>query len=260
MAMMESPLTIEARDVRKAFVSGGQRAEVLRGVSLEVRHGEALFLVGPSGSGKTTLLSILGCILTPESGNVRVLGREVSRMGSQELTRFRGEHLGFIFQTFNLFPNLSATDNIRLVLRMRGVPLGQASARANELLGRLGLEARAHLFPGQLSSGECQRVAVARALAAEPAILFADEPTASLDARNGQAVMETLTQLTAERGVTLVVVSHDNRIYRFADRVLKLEDGTLRREWTQHDLGADWELLAASGMDSTVYQKMTASR
>ncbi len=227
--MMSSP-TIVAENIGKTFGAGQRRAVVLRDVSLSVSAGEVVFLVGPSGSGKTTLLSILGCILTPDSGRVRIRGVEVSRLSSQQLTAFRRQHLGFIFQSFNLFPTLSALDNVRLALTMRGAALRTATKQAADLLEQLGLGRRAHLRPAQLSTGECQRVAVARALADCPSILFADEPTASLDAENGQNILTLLTRLTRERGVTLVTVTHDNRIFSFADRILCLEDGSLTGE------------------------------
>jgi putative ABC transport system ATP-binding protein len=191
-----------------------------------------VFLVGPPGSGKTTLLSILGCILTPDDGRVEVQGVEVSRLHAKQLTAFRRKHLGFIFQSFNLLPTLSALDNIRLAFTMRGVPLRSATAQAAELLNQMGLWHRAHLRSGRLSTGECQRVAIARALADCPAVLFANEPTASLDAENGQTVMTLLTQLARQRGVTLETVTHDNRIFPFADRIVHLEDGYLTREWS----------------------------
>lgn len=224
-------LTIEAHDVGKSFGQGARRAAILRGVSLGARRGETVFLVGPSGSGKTTLLSILGCILTPDSGSVRVLGHEVSRFSAEQRTAFRREHIGFIFQSFNLFPTLSALDNVRLTLAVRRVAPRVAKAKASALLDRLGLGRRAHLRPTSLSTGECQRVAIARALADEPTLLFADEPTASLDAENGRAAMTLLKDLANERGVTLLVVTHDNRIFPMADRILNLEDGRLTHEW-----------------------------
>jgi putative ABC transport system ATP-binding protein len=224
-------VTIEAENVCKSFGTGQRQTLVLRGVGLAVSRGETVFFVGPSGSGKTTLLSVLGCILTPDAGTVRVLGRDVSRMGARELTTFRRENLGFIFQSFNLFPTLWALDNIRLTLTMRGLPLRTATDQAADLLNQMGLWHRSHLRPGQLSTGECQRVAIARALADNPAVLFADEPTASLDAENGQAAMALLSRQTRERGVTLVVVTHDNRIFPYADRILHLEDGYLTHEW-----------------------------
>jgi putative ABC transport system ATP-binding protein len=229
---MISHPTIVAENITKTFGAGQRRELILRDVSLSVSAGEVVFLVGPSGSGKTTLLSILGCILTPDSGRVQVLGKEVSRLDAQQLTAFRCKHLGFIFQSFNLFPTLSALDNIRLALTMRGRSMRTATRQAADLLNQMGLGRRSHLRPAQLSTGECQRVAIARALADCPAVLFADEPTASLDAENGQAVMTLLTRLARERGVTLVTVTHDNRIFPFADRILHLEDGYLAREWS----------------------------
>lgn len=227
-----SPLAILARGVHKSFGEGINRTPVLTGAGLGIQRGKVVFLVGPSGSGKTTLLSILGCILTPDGGSLQVLGQEVAGMPVEALTAFRRQHLGFIFQTFNLFPTLSALDNIALSLVMRGEPLPAAQECAHDLLGKVGLAPRAHLRPGQLSTGECQRVAVARALANAPAILLADEPTASLDATNGQAVLQLLTGLVRERGVTLVVVTHDNRIFSYADRILHLENGRLIRAST----------------------------
>jgi putative ABC transport system ATP-binding protein len=222
--------TIAVRDVYKSYGSGQRRTPILYGISLEVARGETIFLVGPSGSGKTTLLSLLGCILTPDRGSVRVLRREVAGMRPDQLTTFRRDHLGFIFQTFNLFPTLSARDNVRLALAMRGRSSKESNARACELLEQVGLGHRRDLRPAQLSIGECQRVAIARALANQPAILLADEPTASLDAENGQAVMRLLTRLAHDRGTTLVIVTHDNRILSFADRILHLEDGYLVNE------------------------------
>lgn len=233
--MTQPNLTLEACDLHKSFGSGEHFAPVLRGVSMEAARGETVFLVGPSGSGKTTLLSILGCVLTPDRGRLRVLGRDVAGMSAKELTAFRRENLGFIFQSFNLFPTLSAQDNVALALTMREVGVAAATRRAGELLNQVGLWHRRHARPSQLSVGECQRVAVARALAADPAVVFADEPTAALDAENGQAVLKLLTRLVRERGVTLVVVTHDNRIFAYADRILRLEDGCMAHEWVPTD-------------------------
>jgi putative ABC transport system ATP-binding protein len=229
--MTEPDLTLAACDIYKSFGSGPHRSPVLRGVSMEAGRGETVFLVGPSGSGKTTLLSILGCILTPDHGSLRVLGREVAGMSAKELTAFRRDNLGFIFQSFNLFPTLSAQDNVALALTMRNVSVRAATERAGELLNQVGLWHRRKARPAQMSGGECQRVAVARALADDPAVVFADEPTASLDAENGQAVMRLLTRLVSERGATLMVVTHDNRVFPFADRILRLEDGRMAGEW-----------------------------
>jgi putative ABC transport system ATP-binding protein len=229
--MTRTNLTLAASDVHKSFGSGPHRSPVLRGVSMEAARGETVFLVGPSGSGKTTLLSILGCIMTPDRGGLEVLGREVAGMAAKELTAFRRDNLGFIFQSFNLFPTLSAQDNVALALAIRHVPIRAASERAADLLNQVGLWHRRKARPAQMSGGECQRVAVARALADNPAIVFADEPTASLDAENGQAVMKLLTHLVRERAGTLMVVTHDNRIFPYADRILRLEDGCMAHEW-----------------------------
>jgi putative ABC transport system ATP-binding protein len=218
---------IAATDIYKHVGAGQRRTTILRGVSLEVARGETVFLVGPSGSGKTTLLSILGCILTPDQGNVEVLGHPLAGLKTEERTAFRRDHLGFVFQSFNLFPSLSALDNVRLAFTMRGVSLRQAKTQSLALLCQVGLEQRGHLRSTQLSTGECQRVAIARALANSPQILFADEPTASLDADNGQRVMQLLSALVRSRGMTLVVVTHDNRIFPYSDRLLHLEDGRM---------------------------------
>jgi putative ABC transport system ATP-binding protein len=227
---MSTPI-LSARDVYKGFGAGTGRAPILRGVTLAIHRGQTVFLVGPSGSGKTTLLSILGCLLRPDQGSVGVLGQEVSRMSPTELTAVRRQYIGFVFQNFHLFPTLSALDNVCLTLTMRGLPAQVAQRRAADILDRVCLGHRARLRPAQLSTGECQRVAVARALATEPAILFADEPTASLDTENGRVVMHLLRDLVRQRGATLVVVTHDERIYPFADRILQLKDGRVSREW-----------------------------
>ncbi len=224
---MPTDPAIIARNVRKDIHNGSQATPILRGVSLEIAMGETVFLTGPSGSGKTTLLSVLGCILTPDAGSVHVLGRTVNKLNADELTGFRSDNLGFVFQSFNLFPTLSALDNVQLALSMRGWKQRSAKDKATHMLEQVGLGHRLHTRPAKLSGGECQRVAIARGLASDPAIVFADEPTASLDADNGQAVMRLLTHLVRDRGGSLVVVTHDNRIASFADRVLRLEDGVL---------------------------------
>jgi putative ABC transport system ATP-binding protein len=224
---------IVARDVCKSFCNGAQTTHILRGVSLEIAPRETVFLVGPSGSGKTTLLSVLGCILTPDRGEVEVLGRPVAKLSNVELTAFRSEHLGFVFQSFNLFPTLSALDNVQLALSMRGWTRSAAKDKAAHMLEQVGLKHRLHTRPARLSGGECQRVAIARGLAADPAIVFADEPTASLDADSGQSAMRLLSRLVHERGGSLVVVTHDNRIASFAHRVLHLEDGQLAQDQSE---------------------------
>lgn len=223
--MADSPPAVVARDIHKSFGTGAGLMPILRGVGLTVARGETVFLVGPSGSGKTTLLSIIGCLLTPDRGTVQVLGREITGLSPEKRTAFRRENLGFIFQSFNLFPTLSALDNVCLAMTVRAVGLRKARTRAAELLDQVGLGRRARLRPAQLSTGECQRVAIARSLANDPTVLFADEPTASLDAENGQNALGLLTSLVRLRDAALVVVTHDDRIFPFADRIVRLDDG-----------------------------------
>ncbi|MGE3805642.1 MAG: ABC transporter ATP-binding protein [Gemmataceae bacterium] len=229
MSLEQPSPAILACGVSKSFGTGAQRVPVLERAGLGIHRGEMVFLVGPSGSGKTTLLSILGCILAADEGTVRILGEDVTRLDPEALTAFRRRHLGFVFQTFNLFPTLSALDNVSLAQLMQGVSLEEAERRGRALLAQVGLQHRLHARPPQLSTGECQRVAVARALANNPAILLADEPTASLDAASGQALMLLLASLVKQRGMTLVAVTHDNRIFDHADRILHLEERRLVR-------------------------------
>jgi putative ABC transport system ATP-binding protein len=219
--------TIVARDVHTYFGDGRNRTAILKGVSLEAAPGESVFLIGPSGSGKTTLLSLLGCILTAERGSIEVLGQNVAQLDSEQRAAFRRDHIGFVFQSFNLFPTLSALDNVRLALCIRGVVGRSATKRAGELLDQVGVSHRARLRPGRMSAGECQRVAIARALAGDPTVFLADEPTAALDAENGQSVLRLFTSLVRDRGANLIIVTHDNRIFPFADRILRLDDGRI---------------------------------
>lgn len=223
--MTDAGPAVVVRDIHKSFGAGPGRVPILRGVSLTVARGETVFLVGPSGSGKTTLLSVMGCLLTPDAGAVQILGRELTNRSPEERTAFRRENLGFIFQSFNLFPTLSALDNVRLAMTIRAVGRRAARARAMELLEQVGLGRRAHTRPARLSTGECQRVAIARSLANDPTVMFADEPTASLDADNGQIVLGLLSSLVRVRNAALVVVTHDDRIFPFADRIVRLDDG-----------------------------------
>ena len=189
-------------------------------------------LEGPSGSGKTTLLSILGCVLAPTSGSVKLGGQELSGLAESRLPEMRRRFIGFIFQSHNLLEALSAKDNVRLPLLLRGVPSGEADREAVALLNQVGLGDKVARLPGELSGGQKQRVSIARALAGRPPLLLCDEPTASLDAQNGRAVMETLTELAHARGHTVVVVTHDNRIFKYGDRILHMEDGVLVAEGT----------------------------
>ncbi len=221
---------VVVRGVEMALRSGHQMFRVLKGIDWEIPYGNIQLLMGPSGSGKTTLLSILAGLLTPNAGKVYILGEEITKMSRSKLAHFRLQQIGFIFQDFNLFPALTAAENVELVLNVKGIRGQAAKARAHELLEQVGLGDNANQKPHDLSGGQKQRVAIARALAGYPKLIMADEPTASLDARSGHAVMELLRQLAKEEGCTVLIVTHDPRIRDVADRVAYLEDGVLKQE------------------------------
>jgi putative ABC transport system ATP-binding protein len=227
---------IEVRQLTKTYAEGNTGTLALRGVDLDVHPGELLMLMGPSGSGKTTLLSIMGCILRASSGSVRIAGRDITQLTEKQLPGIRLEHIGFVFQGFNLFPTLSAGENVELMLDLKGVTAKSAKKRAAELLDQVGLADKYGSFPADLSGGQKQRIAIARALAGEPEIILADEPTAALDSHTGKTVMEMMSELAHKRGRAVVIVTHDSRVLTFADRIVKIEDGaiagpeTLRRE------------------------------
>jgi putative ABC transport system ATP-binding protein len=204
---------------------GETYVEALRGVNLTLSRGEFVALVGPSGSGKSTALNLIGGLDRPTSGQVWIDGTELSASDEQTLTRHRREHVGFVFQTFNLLPRLTAEENVALPLMFSGVPEDERRQRARSLLGRVGLGQRTTHRPTQLSGGEQQRVAIARALVGQPALVLADEPTGNLDSVTGRGIMELLRELNGERGLTLLVVSHDPEVAAFADRVVRLRDG-----------------------------------
>jgi putative ABC transport system ATP-binding protein len=216
---------IEVERVRKVYGEGPLAHVALHGVDMRVGAGEVLMLVGPSGSGKTTLLSILGCVLSPSEGSVRLAGQQVAGLPESELPEMRLRYIGFVFQSHNLLPSLSARDNVRLPLLLRGWNERKANQEAADLLASVGLSDKVGRLPADLSGGQKQRVAIARALAGRPPILLCDEPTAALDAQSGQGVMETLTSLAHDGGHTVVVVTHDNRIFKFGDRIVHIEDG-----------------------------------
>jgi putative ABC transport system ATP-binding protein len=215
------------RDVVKVFEEGSQRVEVLRGVSLEVRAGEVVALEGPSGSGKTTLLSIMGCILTPTSGAVAVRGKVVPMDRPRELREVRRRDIGFVFQQFNLFPALTARQNVEYALNVKGVSGPRAEDEAVRALAQVGLGERLDFLPRDLSGGQKQRVAIARALAGGPVVLLADEPTANLDTAAGTQVLELFRAVAKGEGKGLVVVTHDPKVRAIADRVVGIRDGRL---------------------------------
>lgn len=221
---------IEAVDVAKVLGTGAARVQALNGISLSVRSGELALLMGPSGSGKTTLLSILGCILTPTAGTVRVLGRSTEGAKPEDLAKLRRDHIGFVFQTYHLFPTLNATDNVRLALDVRDKRPRWTTGKAREALGQVGLSHKVRAYPRELSSGQQQRVAIARAIVGNASIILADEPTAALDSENGRAIMEILNAVARGGSRGVLVVTHDPRLVAFADRIIHIEDGRIVRE------------------------------
>jgi putative ABC transport system ATP-binding protein len=226
---MTDPL-LEAIGVTKDLGSGAGKVAALKGVSLSLGGGELTLLMGPSGSGKTTLLSILGCMLSPTEGTVRICRQPTAGADPEELARLRREHVGFVFQSFHLFPTLSATDNVRLALDVRGEPARAAKARSREALAKVGLVHKTKAYPRELSGGEQQRVAIARAIVGDPVIILADEPTAALDGENGQAIMQLLAEVAREPGRAVLIVTHDPRLLPFADRIVHIEDGRITGE------------------------------
>jgi putative ABC transport system ATP-binding protein len=218
---------IAVHNVTKTFSAGAAAVHALNGVNLAVESGEVVFLMGPSGSGKTTLLSVMGCILQPTSGSVRIRGREVAGLPERELPAIRVAHIGFVFQGFNLFPTLSAGENVELALDLKGIRGRDARRRAMDLLEQVGIREKFDVFPADLSGGQKQRVAIARALAGAPDILLADEPTAALDSHVGKRILELVRSLAHSRGVAVVIVTHDSRMLQFADRLVHIEDGRI---------------------------------
>ena len=218
---------IEAIDAVKFLGDGAGRVQALKGVSLAVTGGELTLLMGPSGSGKTTLLSILGCMLTPTSGTVRVAGQTTTDADPEALAKIRREHIGFIFQSYHLFPTLTALDNVRLALDVRGENSERTKQKSKEALARVGLALKMSSYPRELSGGEQQRVAIARAIVGNPSVVLADEPTAALDSENGRAIMAVLVEIAKDHGRGVLVVTHDPRIVPFADRIVRIEDGKI---------------------------------
>ena len=220
--------TLWAANLTRGFGTGSQRSLALRDVSVELRRGEVNLLMGPSGSGKSTLLAVASGLLRPDAGSVRALGHELWRMPDRDLERFRLRHCSYVFQDCNLFPALTARQQLEVVLRWGENASGRvARRRADRMLDQLRLGKKAHLRPAQMSGGEKQRVAIARALVKNPTFLFADEPTSALDWENGQQVIGLLSEAARERAATVLVVTHDPRLVPFADRVFGLADGRL---------------------------------
>ena len=224
----KNPIVLEAHDIVMELGQGAGKVRALKGVNLTLEAGELTLMMGPSGSGKTTLLSILGCILTPTSGSVMLGGRRVDGLAPEELAEIRRKNVGFIFQSYNLFPTLTAMENVRLALDVRAMGRAEAIIKAETALRQVGLGQRLHSYPRNMSGGEQQRVAVARALAGAPSLILADEPTAALDSENGHAVMALLAQIAQQDKTRAVLaVTHDPRTLAYADRIIRIEDGVI---------------------------------
>ena len=224
--MAEEPM-LEAKNIVKYLGEGAAQVQALKGVNLDLMPGELTLLMGPSGSGKTTLLSILGCILSPNSGTLTIARHTATGMSPEQLADLRRQHVGFVFQSYNLVPTLTAAENIMLALDLRGAPLVEAPALAAKALQQVGLSHRAHATPSKLSGGEKQRVSIARALAGSPSVILADEPTAALDSENGKGVMALLSQVAKDSSRAVLVVTHDHRTLSYADRLIRIEDGRI---------------------------------
>ena len=227
MAMSDPSIAVRCKGVTKSFPAGDGVVEVLHGIDFEVPAGELTMLVGPSGCGKTTLISIIAGILSSTTGTVETCGRPINRMSDAEKVAFRRSAIGFVFQQYNLLPALTAAENAAIPLVAAGMTMVRAAAKAAVVLERIGMAAHVGKLPNQLSGGEQQRVAIARAIVHAPKLIVCDEPTAALDAETGQTVLEILKQAALAPDRAVIVVTHDTRIYRFADRIASMEDGRI---------------------------------
>ena len=226
-AKQATATAVTCRGVTKTYGAGDNLVHALRGIDLEVETGELLMLVGPSGCGKTTLISVIAGILDRSGGECSVFGQDFSAMSQTARTRWRGENIGFVFQAYNLIPSLTAAENAAVPLLLSGKSMAASLKRAQELLERVGLGDRSHSLPGQLSGGQMQRVAIARALVHEPKLIVCDEPTSALDHETGHKVLELLREVAVGPDRALVIVSHDQRIFDFADRIARMDDGKI---------------------------------
>ena len=221
---------IETRNVRKVYGMNGVTVEAVRGIDLTIKAGEFLAIIGPSGSGKSSLLYLLGAMDRPTEGEVLFEAQNIAKMNDRQRTDLRAKKIGFIFQTFNLLPTLTAIENVEISMRLGGIPRGERWRRAGELLQKVGLAERTRHLPRHLSGGERQRVSIARAIANRPLLLLADEPTGNLDSKMGTDILELLRAIATDDGQTVVMVTHDFRAASYADRVLVLRDGRIRGE------------------------------
>jgi putative ABC transport system ATP-binding protein len=220
-------LAVKLTGVTKSYGTGDSRVTALRGVDLDVAPDELMMLVGPSGCGKTTLISVVAGILDQDGGECLVFGEDLLAMKDRDRVRFRGDNIGFVFQSFNLLPTLTAAENVAIPLLLKGVSRREAVGKAFEVLERVGLSGRGHSLPGQLSGGQQQRVAIARSLVHNPRLIVCDEPTSALDHQTGHKVMELFREVAMGDGRSLIIVTHDSRIFSFADRIAKMDDGRI---------------------------------
>ncbi|MCU0574413.1 MAG: ABC transporter ATP-binding protein [Syntrophobacteraceae bacterium] len=225
--MADKGAAVTLRGVTKSYGTGSSRVQALRGVDLEVRLGELLMLVGPSGCGKTTLISVVAAILDHDEGEVTVFDRILSAMSQIQKTRFRGANIGFVFQAYNLIPTLTVAENVAIPLLILGIGRRDAIRRAREVLDAVGLAEKVGALPPALSGGQQQRVAIARALVNNPRLIVCDEPTSALDADTGRLVMDVLRRSALSEDRALMIVTHDNRIFSFADRIARMDDGRI---------------------------------
>jgi putative ABC transport system ATP-binding protein len=228
-----NPLAVHVRAVTKTFGKGDTAVRALKGVDFNARQGELLMIVGPSGCGKTTLLSVIAGTLDFEAGEVEVFGSSLHAMKPRHVTEFRKRHVGFIFQQFNLIPTLTLIENVSVPLLINGSGRRQAEQKAAELLDKLGLDGRGRELPRNLSGGQQQRVAIARALVHEPRLVICDEPTSALDKDTGAHIMDLLRDIARHPDRSVIVVTHDNRIFKYADRLTEMEDGRVQRVQAQ---------------------------
>jgi putative ABC transport system ATP-binding protein len=251
---------LETRDLKKVYGDGEARVDALRGVSLSIDPGQMVAIMGPSGSGKSTLLALLGAVDKPTSGHVILEGTDLATLNDDQRTLIRRRRLGFIFQAFNLLPTLSAAENISLPLELDGVSAAEGRRRAMEALELVDLGRRHDHLPGEMSGGEQQRVAVARALVIRPAVVLADEPTGNLDSVNSQKVTALLRRLVDEEGQTVVMVTHDHAVADAADRLIRLRDGCIEEEVAQTEAARDAMAPAGAGPSSGSAPRRRTSR
>jgi putative ABC transport system ATP-binding protein len=250
---------LEARGITKMLGSGSNEFQVLKGVDLDLRPGELTLLMGPSGSGKTTLLSILGCILTATGGQLTVANEHAVGLDAEGLADLRRRHVGFVFQSYNLFPTMTALENVMVALDVRAAKVADPYVAAAQALEAVGLSHRSHNYPSKLSGGEKQRVAIARSLAGSPSVILADEPTAALDSENGKAVMELLAQVAKDPTRAVLAVTHDHRTLQYADRIIRIEDGRIVADERPGDKLSGEHSDAAAAPQYTI-RKTAASR